>query len=39
MKRIERRWNEISGAAGVAALAAIESAVVFAIVAITGVGH
>ena len=39
MKRLERRWHEISGAARVAALAAIESAVVLAIVAMTGVGH
>ncbi|OXI38388.1 hypothetical protein CFB84_28920 [Burkholderia aenigmatica] len=39
MKRLERRWHEISGAAGVAALAAIESAVVLAIVAMTGIGH
>ncbi|EDT39188.1 hypothetical protein BamMEX5DRAFT_5038 [Burkholderia ambifaria MEX-5] len=39
MNRIERAWNEVSGAAGVAALAAIESAVVFAIVVMTGVGH
>ena len=39
MKRLERRWHEISGPAGVAALAAIESAVVLAIVAMTGIGH
>ncbi len=39
MKRLERRWHEISGAAGVAALAAIESAVVLAIVTMTGIGH
>ena len=39
MKRFERRWHEISGAAGVAALAAIESAVVLVIVAMTGIGH
>lgn len=39
MKVLERRWHEISGAAGVAALAAIESAVVLVIVTITGIGH
>ncbi|GBH23287.1 hypothetical protein BvRS1_03360 [Burkholderia vietnamiensis] len=39
MKRMERAWNEVSGAAGVAALAAVESALVFAIVVMTGVGH
>ncbi len=39
MKRIERAWHEVSGAAGVAALAAIESALVLAIVVMTGVGH
>ncbi|EAY64903.1 hypothetical protein BCPG_03243 [Burkholderia cenocepacia PC184] len=39
MKVLERRWHEISGAAGVAALAAIESAVVLAIVTMTGIGH
>ena len=39
MKRMERAWHEVSGAAGVVALAAIESALVFAIVVITGVGH
>jgi hypothetical protein len=39
MKRMERAWNEVSGAAGVAALAAIESALAFAIVVMTGVGH
>ncbi|MDS0796530.1 hypothetical protein NUV26_30630, partial [Burkholderia pseudomultivorans] len=39
MNRIKRRWQEVSGAASVAALAAIESAVVLAIVAMTGVGH
>ncbi len=39
MKRLEHRWHEISGAAGIAALAAIESALVLAIVAMTGIGH
>ncbi len=39
MKRMERAWHEVSGAAGVAALAAIESALVLAIVVMTGVGH
>lgn len=39
MKCIERAWHEVSGAAGVAALAAIESALVLAIVVMTGVGH
>ncbi len=39
MKILERRWREIRGAAGVATLAAIESAVVLAIVAMTGIGH
>lgn len=39
MKILERRWHEISGAAGIATLAAIESAVVLAIVVMTGIGH
>lgn len=39
MKRMEHAWHEVSGAAGVAALAAVESALVFAIVVMTGVGH
>ncbi len=39
MKHMERAWREVSGAAGVAALAAIESALVLAIVVMTGVGH
>lgn len=39
MKRIERAWREVRGAAGVTALVAIESMLVLTIVALTGVGR